>query len=336
MDKETRLRSLSSEFIDSQAQAIVDTLDVVPQLILCGPPGTGKTTMAHAAAARIFGIKPTSQIFVKGSKQEKAFNNYRLPATGHVKTNGCWDMIQMHPAFTYEDMIGCIRPDLRSPQFNYTLIPGKFKKFCDYATEYRTEDANASAAFVFIIDEINQVNLAEVLGEMSYLLEYRGNSINTPYFKRFSIPKNVYVIGTMNDADKNLHSIDMTTKRRFAFKHMAADMEIVRAVLYATFGLTNAERIDKYVAACKEINAKLEDTLNLGPRQIIGHAYFIRIKEYLGKYCKREPFADSTELEQCKQLLWQQHILPLLESYLEDDDSKTQNLYDIELDFCAS
>ena len=96
-------------------------------------------------------------------------------------------------------------------ELGYVMKKGIFTRFCDAAS------LNKDKPFVLIIDEINRADLSSVFGELMYAIEYRNEEVSIPHFPRFSIPKNVYIIGTMNSTDKSLVVFDLALRRRFSF-----------------------------------------------------------------------------------------------------------------------
>ena len=162
------------------------------QAIIYGPPGTGKTFIARRLAEYL-----TS------------------PADGQV------ELVQFHPAYAYEDFIQGLRPQAQNGgQLRYELVAGRFMQFCDAASR-------RSGVSVLIIDEINRANLAQVFGELMYLLEYRDEKVPLAGGNTLQIPPKVRIIGTMNTADRSIALVDHALRRRFAFIPLKPDYEVL-------------------------------------------------------------------------------------------------------------
>lgn len=171
----------------------IKTLQRKKQIIFQGSPGTGKTFIAENIAQYLIG-----------------------------GTDGFYETIQFHPAYTYEDFIQGIRPQTNNGQLEYNLVSGRFLEFCCKA---KTCKDNC----ILIIDEVNRANLSQVFGELMYLLEYRDKEIALAGSEdKFKIPGNVYIIGTMNTADRSIALVDFALRRRFAFIKVEPNYEIIR------------------------------------------------------------------------------------------------------------
>ena len=251
----------ASDFLER----LIRTLERKQQIILTGCPGSGKTYLADKLAQYL-----TSD------------------------TNGLIDIIQFHPAYNYEDFMQGLRP-ITDDQNNlaYKVVSGRFLEFCEQAR-------NCQGNCVLIIDEINRANLAAVFGELMYLLEYRDRQIKLAGSREpFSIPKNVYLIGTMNTADRSIALVDHALRRRFAFIELRPDYNILR--LWHHQKQTNIE-IEYLIQVLKKVNDAIGD-----PHYHIGISFFL--DENL-----RENIADIWELE----------ILPYLEEIFYDSPDKFQ------------
>jgi 5-methylcytosine-specific restriction protein B len=163
------------------------------QAVLYGPPGTGKTFAAQKLARHL----------VSGG-------------------DGFVELVQFHPAYAYEDFIQGLRPQARAEGgLDYVMVKGRFLEFCEKA---RTRKGRC----VLILDEFNRANLARVLGELMYLLEYRDETAPLAGGGTLSIPSNVVILGTMNTADRSIALVDHALRRRFAFITVQPNYESLR------------------------------------------------------------------------------------------------------------
>ena len=245
-----------------ELQKWVRAIERKGQVVLYGPPGTGKTYVAEKLARHLVG-------------------------GGH----GFFELIQFHPEVAYEDFIQGIRPQANSEGgLSYPLLPGRFLQFCEKAN--LTDDI-----CVLIIDEINRANLARVFGELMYLLEYRDRSIFLAAGKKFKIPKNVRIIGTMNTADRSIALVDHALRRRFAFLALYPNFSILKK--YHQFAQSGFET-GKLIDVLEELNKEIQDQ-----HYKIGTSYFLR-----------EDLADQIED------IWQMEIEPYLEEFFFDQPEK--------------
>ena len=168
------------------------------QVIFQGPPGTGKTYVAQKLAEHL-----------AGSKDRVA-------------------LVQFHPSYAYEDFVQGYRPTtLKNGQAGFELRNGPLVRIAKRAQD--DPDGN----YYLIIDEINRGNLAKIFGELYFLLEYRDQTINLQYSdKPFSLPKNLYIIGTMNTADRSIALVDLALRRRFYFVEFHPDKWPIEGLLH--------------------------------------------------------------------------------------------------------
>ena len=213
-------------------------------IILQGPPGVGKTFIARKLAYEIM--------------QEVKDANI--------------EMVQFHQSYSYEDFIQGLRPTQKG---GFDLRDGIFYSFCQRAL------AHPDRPFFFIIDEINRGNLSKIFGELMMLIEADKReekfALKLTYAEdeedRFYVPENLFIIGTMNTADRSLAIVDYALRRRFAFVTLQPDYgDNFRSFLSAK-GLS-APLVEHICSAVTKVNGKIKEDINLGEGFQIGHSYF--------------------------------------------------------------
>ena len=185
---------LDVDFLENIETLLEDKLQVIFQ----GPPGTGKTYVAQKLASHLAG------------------SDERVT------------LVQFHPSYAYEDFVQGFRPALVNGQPGFELRKGPLLRAADYALQ------EPNAKHFLVIDEINRGNLAKVFGELYFLLEYRDKEMDLQYSdegKKFSLPENLYIIGTMNTADRSIALVDLALRRRFYFVEFHPDEDPVKSVL---------------------------------------------------------------------------------------------------------
>ncbi|MFB8794850.1 MAG: AAA family ATPase [Microcoleus sp.] len=251
-------------FQTSEINGWIRTINRKGQTIIQGPPGTGKTFLAQKLAKHLIG-----------------------------GGDGFSDIIQFHPAYTYEDFIQGIRPQSQNDQLTYPIVPGRFLDFC-------TKAESCQDTCVLIIDEINRANLSQVFGELMYLLDDRQDTerfITLASGKRFRIPTNVRIIGTMNTADRSIALVDNALRRRFAFIPIYPNYEVLRQYHQRE---ETGFLVDKLIGILEDVN-----------RAINNKHYELGISFFLTK-----------TLVEDIQDIWQMEIEPYLEEYFFDNQEK--------------
>ena len=208
-------------------------------------------------------------------------------------------LIQFHQSYSYEDFIMGYRP----AGTGFELKKGPFYEFCKIA-EIDSDDTE----YFFIIDEINRGNLSKIFGELFMLIENdkRGNEIRLLYSdEKFSIPKNVYIIGTMNTADRSLAMLDYALRRRFAFFELNASFESKGFKNYKE--RMNNNKFNNVIKCVKKLNEDIKNDESLGEGFSIGHSYFCNLDKITNKLLSR-----IIEFE----------LIPLIKEYWFDEPSK--------------
>ena len=213
----------------------MDTIGV-KQVILQGPPGTSKT---HGAKEIIVSVLKDKNKDIEIESLDKYKLTEKHYTDNEVKEDVYWDIVQFHPSYSYEDFVRGIsvstipndekgvNDNTNSSSIKYDTVNKIFGQICELAGKYDGK------TFFLIIDEINRADVATVFGELIYALEYRGvpNKIATPYSVKgerdIYVPDNLYIIGTMNTADKSVGTIDMAIRRRFLFVDMLPDEKVI-------------------------------------------------------------------------------------------------------------
>lgn len=265
-----------SDFLDevymteNRYENLVAVLRNKKNIILQGAPGVGKTFAARRLAWSMMGEKDDSRI----------------------------EFIQFHQNYSYEDFMMGYKP----VEDGFELKHGIFYRFCQKAANQPDKE------FFFIIDEINRGNMSKIFGELLMLIEkdYRGTKATLAYNGlSFSVPKNLYIIGMMNTADRSLAMIDYALRRRFSFFEVEPGFDSDGFIQYQN-GLNN-ETLNELVSKVKDLNQEISLDKSLGKGFCIGHSYF----------CGRDVCT-----EEWLHSIIDYDILPMLSEYWFDDANK--------------
>lgn len=247
-------------------RSVVELLEDKRQLIFYGPPGTGKTYISRRLA----------RFLADGDPQRTT-------------------TVQFHPSYSYEDFVQGYRP--RSDERGslvYELVDGPLVRLAARARQMPEE------RHVLLIDEINRGNLPRIFGELLYLLEYRDDEVALMYSREitpFSLPSNLWVIGTMNTADRSIGLIDAALRRRFHFKALFPSRPPLDGLLERWLR-DHAPAMSGVAGDVDRLNQKLRE--RFGDHLQVGHSYFM------------SPDLDDARLER----IWEVDILPFLEDQL--------------------
>ena len=257
---------------ETRYKNLVAVLRNKKNIILQGAPGVGKTFAAKRLAYSMMGEKDESRI----------------------------EFVQFHQNYSYEDFMMGYKP----VEDGFELKYGIFYRFCQKAANQPDKD------YFFIIDEINRGNMSKIFGELLMLIErdYRDTKATLAYNGlTFSVPKNLYIIGMMNTADRSLAMIDYALRRRFSFFEVEPGFDSDGFIHYQNS--LNNETLNELVARVKDLNKEISQDKSLGKGFCIGHSYF----------CGRDVCT-----EEWLHSIVDYDILPMLSEYWFDDAAKLQ------------
>ena len=278
--------------------------------ILYGPPGTGKT---YNSILYSLGIATKNEGIINRIKNNtETISDEKINEFNDLKKQGQIEFITFHQSYSYEDFVEGIRPTLATKDsednkdLKYTIHSGIFKKICERARN--DKDKN----YVLIIDEINRGNISKIFGELITLLEPSKRLGETEELKirlaysgeEFGVPKNLYILGTMNTADRSIALLDIALRRRFNFIEMPPRYELLKQKIEVKNDKIELQEL------LKAINTRIEFLLDKD--HLIGHSYFINIKT----------FEDLKEI-------FRNSIIPLLQEYFYDDFEKIREVLNI-------
>ena len=253
-------------------------LDEKKQVIFQGPPGTGKTYVARALAEHLAG------------SEERV------------------TLVQFHPSYAYEDFVQGFRPALLdNGQPGFRLVDGPLVQAANRASEEqrRADEAGEEPAKHFIvIDEINRGNLGKIFGELYFLLEYRDDEICLQYSDEpFSLPENLYVIGTMNTADRSIALVDLALRRRFSFVefHVRDEKGPVKGLLRRWLKANGLGHMEWVADIVDRANEKLDDR-----HAAVGPSYFMK----------------PGLTEERARRIWKHDVLPYIEERLYGESGR--------------
>ena len=266
------------------------------QVVLYGPPGTGTTYWAERTANDLAALTAFGRLFEALDEAEQK------TVLGQGDSGGLVRLCCFHPAYGYEDFLEGYRPQTVDGQVSFELRDGVFKKLC--------KDANASPErnFYLIVDEINRGDIPRIFGELLTTLEKdkRTKRIILPVSQEiFSVPRNVFLLGTMNTADRSISLLDAALRRRFGFVELMPDGSVLKDSAVAGIALK---------AWLDALNTRIREHVGRDARNLqIGHSYLMH---------GGSPLKDLATLKRAIR----DDIIPLLEEYCYEDYGTLVNI----------
>ena len=260
---------------DEEYDTLVNLIRTKKNIILQGAPGVGKTYAAKRLAYSMMGVKDQNRVM----------------------------MLQFHQSYSYEDFIEGYRPAANG----FVLNKGAFYKFC------KTAELDDENEYFFIIDEINRGNLSKIFGELFMLIESdkRGIQLQLLYSgEKFAVPKNVYIIGMMNTADRSLAMLDYALRRRFAFYEMRPGFDTDGFREYR-MGL-GSEKFDRLIHCVESLNNVIAADESLGDGFCVGHSYFCNLTA-------------EKVTDRALSAIVEYELIPLLKEYWFDEPLKVKD-----------
>ena len=260
---------------DEEYDTLINLIRTKKNIILQGAPGVGKTYAAKRLAYSMMGVKDQNRVM----------------------------MVQFHQSYSYEDFIEGYRPAANG----FVLNKGAFYKFC------KTAEMDDENEYFFIIDEINRGNLSKIFGELFMLIESdkRGIQLQLLYSgEKFAVPKNVYIIGMMNTADRSLAMLDYALRRRFAFYEMRPGFDTDGFREYR-MGL-GSEKFDHLIHCIESLNNVIAADESLGDGFCVGHSYFCNLTA-------------EKVTDRALSAIVEYELIPLLKEYWFDEPLKVKD-----------
>lgn len=306
-------------------QRIMENIGV-RQMIFQGPPGTSKTfeskkfVLKHLNPNAAIWDQPTitqEDISHQLEQYKLSEADYSDPTHSTKLATGGWDLVQFHPSYGYEDFIRGIEVRTTQGMPSYHTVNRILGKISEFAKVAEAANPTTPPKFYLVIDEINRANLATVFGELIYGLEYRDSKVSTPYevsdatsgqrTKDIVLGKNLFIIGTMNTADKSIDSIDYAIRRRFIFIDSPANRNVVLQCYRSISG--NADEASIELMLFDAVQSVFEDerffNTDYQKNDVkIGHTYFLRKK------------AVGYQEDAIEHFVFQ--VIPVLKEYVKD------------------
>lgn len=285
-------------------------------IILYGPPGTSKTHSAKRLSKALI----TDHYLSKPDNVKTYFEQDIDVAKDRIHR------LQLHTNYTYEDFVAGYQLVANETK----VVEGKLFEICKAARE-------DDLPHVLILDEINRVDLSRLFGEVFSALEDREEEISLPVGGlTISIPKNLYVIGTMNEIDFSLEQIDFALRRRFLWFHYGFNEDVLKSIIWnknkQLKTKLKGDEVNRYLQNCKALNAELRKMPELGPQYEIGHTFFGEVVEIFNSYKAIHGYSNQLSKQIFRNggaidIIWSISIEPIIEAFLGNLDKESKQTH---------
>lgn len=273
-------------------------------------PGSPNVNYSYRREPFLFDKSERSEWFLTEEGREYVEENLgdvlaqlRNPLTSKLKVEGFSEFVTFHQSFAYEEFVEGLKPVTdEAGSVRYEVVPGVFKRICERARAAWEANREGAPKYLLVVDEINRANIAKVLGELITLIEDdkrlgRENhlTVTLPYSgERFGVPPNLYILGTMNTADRSIALLDLALRRRFTFVEMEPEPSAIEPNVVAGVDLRKL---------LTNLNERVAALLDRDHR--IGHSYLMKI-----------------ENEAALHFAWYSRVVPLLQEYFYNDHER--------------
>ncbi len=295
-------QEFKNQYIDTATSVEYDIIDLIlrgtKQIVFTGAPGTGKTYLAKQIAEKL----------ARGITLEKM--------ECHVGENDDYkdqiELVQFHAGYDYSDFMEGLKPVTDNGSVSFEVRDGSFRAFCKKAEKEREKK------YIFIIDEINRADLSKVFGELMYGLEYRDEPFATQYSewreekdRKFCVPDNVYIIGTMNDIDRSVETFDFALRRRFVWYEIKVNDGYSRSVI------SNMVKNEKLYTPLADFSSKVnEQLIKLGEGYNINESHKIGPAYFDPSYIYKDEEINEDYIDDIKRDIWDLRIEPIIREYV--------------------
>jgi 5-methylcytosine-specific restriction enzyme B len=304
----------------------IQGLQYKKSIILYGPPGTSKT---HTA-------KRLARAFITNAILRKKENVRKYFANSADVTKNRIHRLQLHPNYSYEDFVAGIQ----LKNHNTIAVKGKLFDICETAAKSKANNPIDDIPHVLILDEINRIDLSRLFGEVFSALENRDEPIDVGVGNhKLTIPRNLYVIGTMNEIDFSLERIDFALRRRFLWFFYGFNKDTLKSIFdeknEALKTRIKEDEAERFFANAEALNDAITNLPELGQQYQIGHTFFGEIVDIYKSYKDLGGYKSLQKQlyrnQGAAQILWEISLEPMLKAFLGNIDSETQSEKILEL-----